>query len=97
MQDIDDAENRIYRFVAFLQKNGSAIVELTTEVLRTFVDRIISVSPTEVVFCVAGIKNYSDNEFAEQRFEFIKKEPIATGSYYDDKVKKTMEYRVVLI
>ncbi|MFA7725616.1 MAG: hypothetical protein WCX25_06015 [Candidatus Izemoplasmatales bacterium] len=50
-----------------------------------------------MVYCVAGIKNYSDKEFSERRHEFYQLEPIAQGSYYDEKVKKTMDYRVVLI
>ncbi|MFA5037567.1 MAG: hypothetical protein WC479_10390, partial [Candidatus Izemoplasmatales bacterium] len=37
-----------------------------------------------MVYCVAGIKNYSDKEFSERRHEFYQLEPIAQGSYYDE-------------
>jgi DNA invertase Pin-like site-specific DNA recombinase len=92
-----DTQSRLDRIEAFLKKDDAGITELTTEIVRTFVYRMISVSPSEMVYCVAGIKNYSDTEFAERRFEFSQLEPIAKGSYYDAKVKKTMDYRVVLI
>jgi hypothetical protein len=92
-----DTQSRLDRIEAFLKKDAEGITELTTEIVRTFVYRMISVSPTEMVYCVAGIKNYSDKEFSERRHEFMKLESIASGSYYDEKVKKTMDYRVVLI
>ena len=37
---------------------------------------MISVSPNESVYCIAGTKDYSDDEFKENRFEFIKTERI---------------------
>jgi hypothetical protein len=43
---------------------------------------MISVSPNEIVYCIAGTKNYSDDEFKERRFEFIKTEPIVVGTYH---------------
>jgi len=92
-----DTQSRLDRIEAFLKKDAEGITELTTEIVRTFVYRMISISPTEMVYCVAGIKKYSDKEFSERRHEFCQLEPIAKGSYFDAKVKKTMDYRVVLI
>lgn len=44
---------------------------------------MISVSPTEIVYCIAGTKNNSDNEFKERRFEFLKIGPIIVEIYHE--------------
>ena len=62
------------------QKN-LVIDTLDSEILRSFIYKMISVSPNEIVYCIAGTKNYSDDEFKERRFEFIKTEPIVVGTY----------------
>jgi hypothetical protein len=38
-------------------------------------------SPNEIVYCIAETKNYSDDEFKERRFDFLKTEPIVVGTY----------------
>jgi hypothetical protein len=43
---------------------------------------MISVSPNEIVYCIAGTKNYSDDEFKERRFKFIKTDAIVVGTYH---------------
>ncbi|WP_157869926.1 hypothetical protein [Paracholeplasma brassicae] len=48
----------------------------------TFIYKMIPVSPNEIVYCIAGTKNYSDNEFKERRFEFLKTEPIIVETYH---------------
>jgi hypothetical protein len=45
---------------------------LDFEMLRSFIYKMISVSPNEIVYCIAGTKNYSDDEFKERRFDFHK-------------------------
>lgn len=73
------------------------ITELDTETLRTFIFKMISVSPSEMVYCIAGTKNYTDKEFSEQREAFIYQTPIASGTYHCDKYDKKMTYRVVVV
>jgi len=52
-----------------------------SEILRSFIDKIIPVSPNEIVYCTSGTKDYANDEFIERRFEFIKIEPIFVGIY----------------
>jgi hypothetical protein len=70
---------------------------LDFEMLRSFIYKMISVSPKEIVYCIAGTKNYSDNEFKERRFDFLKTEPIVVGTYHKADVLTKMITLVVLI
>jgi hypothetical protein len=63
------------------QKN-LVIDTLDSEILRSFIYKMISVSQNEIVYCIAGSKNYSDDEFKERRFDFLKTEPIVVGTYH---------------
>ncbi len=58
---------------------------------------MISVSPSKMVYCIAGTKNYTMAEFVERRAEFIKYDPIAEGTYLSEKYNKKMHYKVVVI
>jgi site-specific DNA recombinase len=78
------------------QKN-LVIDTIDFEIFRSFIYKMISVKPDEVVFCIAGNKNYSDKEFSERRHEFETKNPLATGTYKSEKYDKIMNYRVVII
>ena len=80
----------------FIQLSES-IYEVDGDILRSFIFKMISVKPDEVVFCIAGNKNYSDKEFSERRHEFEAKKPLATGTYKSEKYDKIMNYRVVII
>ncbi len=70
---------------------------LDSDILRSFIYKMISVSPTEVVYCVAGTKNYSDIEFSDNRRKFLKLRPIYGGTYFNRKYDKTMDYKVIII
>jgi hypothetical protein len=51
---------------------------------------MISVKPDKIVFCVAGSKNYIDQEFSEKRYEFETLPPIASRTYRSPKYDKIM-------
>ena len=52
-----------------------------SEILHSFIYKMISLSPNDIFYCIAGTKNYSDDEFKERRFDFLKTEPIVVGTY----------------
>ena len=58
------------------------IDELDSDILRSFIFKMISASPNEIVYCIAGTKNYSDKEFKKSRLEFLKTSPIVVGTYH---------------
>jgi hypothetical protein len=92
-----DTNGRMATINTALRQYKQQITEIDTDILRAFVYKIIAVDQNEIVFCIAGSKKYSDKEFVERRQEFINFEPIATGSYYFEKYKQTMKYKVIII
>ena len=73
------------------------LTEIETDTLRSFIYKIISISPEEILFCVAGTKNYNDEEFVSKLSEFIKSQAIAESSYHSDKYNKDIAYKVIII
>ncbi len=92
-----DTQQRLDTINSMLKNKDLVIDTLDSDILRSFIYKIISVSPEEVVFCVAGTQNYSDTEFAENRKKFLKLKPFYEGHYIDTKYDKHMNYRVIII
>ena len=92
-----DTRSRLSKIESTLNDMKEPIREVDSDTLRSFIYKIISVDPENLVFCVAGLKNYSDSEFADNRHVFEALPPLATGSFYHEKYDKTMNYKVVII
>jgi site-specific DNA recombinase len=75
-------ENAWIKLYGLIGQKNLVIDTLDSEILRSFIYKMISVSPNEIVYCIAGTKNYSDNEFKERRFDFLNTEPIVVGTYH---------------
>ena len=73
------------------------IDELDSDILRSLLFKMISSSLNEIVYCIAGTKNYSDKEFKERRFDFLKTEPIIVETYHAPDGLAKMLYRVIVI
>jgi len=58
---------------------------------------MITVNPNEIVYCIAGTKNDSDDEFKERRFDCLKNEPIVVGTYQTTDGLTKINYRVLVI
>lgn len=92
-----DTTNRIHQIEEFLDEKEHRLTELDSTILRSIIFKMISVSPSEMVYCIAGTKNYTMAEFVKKRAEFIKYDPIAEGTYLSEKYNKKMHYKVVVI
>jgi hypothetical protein len=92
-----DTRARLAKIESTLNQMNELITELDADTLRSFIYKMISVKPDEIVFCIAGSKNYSDKEFSEKRHTFEALDPLATGTYRSEKFDKVMHYRVVII
>ena len=92
-----DTRKRMNKINEMLDKKNLVIDELDSEILKTFIYKMISVSPNEIVYCIAGTKNYSDDEFKNRRFEFLSTEPIIVETYHAPDGLTKMLYRVVVI
>lgn len=62
-----DTQQRLDTINSMLKNKDLVIDTLDSDILRSFIYKMISISPEEVVFCVAGTQNYSDTQFAENR------------------------------
>ena len=71
-----DTRKRMDKINEIIGQKNLVIDTLESEILRSFFYKMISVNPNKIVYCIVGTKNYSDDEFKERRFEFIKTEPI---------------------
>jgi len=87
----------LYQIKNILNDDKHALKSLDASTLKAFINRMISVSQNEIIYCINVSKQYTDLEFSNKRHEFINQEPIATGSYYDEKYKIDMKYRIILI
>ena len=92
-----DTKKRMDKINEILGQKHLVIDELDSDILRSFIYKMISVSPNEIVYCIAGTKNYSDKEFKERRLEFLKTAPIVVGTYHAPDGLTKMKYRVVVI
>ncbi len=92
-----DTRARLAKIESTLNQMNEPITEVDADTLRSFIYKMISVKPDEIVFCIAGSKNYSDKEFSEKRHTFEALDPLATGTYHSEKFDKVMHYRVVII
>lgn len=90
-------EQRLSQIKNILNDNKRTLNSLDASTLKAFINRMISVSQNEIIYCINVNKQYTDLEFSNKRHEFINQEPIATGSYYDEKYKIDMKYRIILI
>ena len=70
---------------------------LDFEMFCSFIYKMISVSPNEIVYCIAETKNDSDDAFKERRFDFLKTEPIVVGTYHKADGLTKMTTLVVVI
>ena len=92
-----DTRSRLASIETSLNQIDKPLTELDGDVLRSFIYKMISIKPDEIVFCVAGTKNYGDEEFKEKRHQFSALVPIAEGVYRNQKYDKIMKYKVVII
>lgn len=89
--------NKIDRSDNFLDIQDKQVTELTVELLKAFIHKVLVLERDKVIFCVASTKNYNDNEFNEKRTEFINYPIIHEGKYTHPMLNKSMNYKVILI
>ena len=95
--DTFSRESKFDQMKKALDNQKKPFDEISPELFRYFIYRMIAVSRNEVVFCIAIDKEYTDKEFADRRFEFAARKPIAEGSHFEAKFKNLLKYKVVII
>jgi len=95
--DSRSRESKFEQMKKALASQKKPFDEISPEIFRYFVYRMIAVSRNEVVFCIAIDKEYTDQEFAERRSEFAALPPFAEGSHFEAKFENLLKYKVVII
>jgi len=90
-------ESKFDQMKKALESQKKPFEEISPEIFRFFVYRMIAVSRNEVVFCIAIDKEYTDQEFGERRAEFAALPPFAEGSHFEAQFKNLLKYKVVII
>jgi len=73
---IYNTKNRMDKINEIIGQKNLVIDTLDSEILQSFIYKMISVSQNEIVYCIAGSKNYFDDALKDRRFDFLKTEPI---------------------
>jgi len=92
-----DTRARLAKIESTLKQMNEPITEVDGDILRSFIYRMISVKRDEIVFCIAGNKNYGDKEFSARRHEFEALSPIAEWVFRSQIYEKLMRYKVVVV
>ena len=58
-----DTRKRMDKINEIIGQKNLVIDTLDSEILRSFIYKMISICPNEIVYCIARTKNYSDDEF----------------------------------
>ncbi|HOJ44631.1 MAG TPA: recombinase family protein [Bacilli bacterium] len=92
-----EVNNRLKQIEEYTSNTRHEATYLDTQLLRTFVYRIIAINRHEVIYFITNSKEYSDQEFANMRKRIINLKSIASSSYSDLDIGIKMQYRVIAI
>ena len=92
-----DVKNRLNVIQSILNQKNLQLDFLDADILRTLIFKMISVSPSEIVYFVAGNTHYNDKTFAEQRESLLKRPNLSMGTYVSPKGLGELNYRVVIL
>src|SRR5690554_1768273 len=92
-----ETDYRIKKIADFIKSQENEITEITAEIVKSFIYRVLVLERDEIVYCIAGSTKYTDKEFIEKRNEFLNSQPIYTGFYTNEILKKSMKYTLIII
>lgn len=92
-----ETDYRIKKIADFIKSQENEITEITAEIVKSFIYRVLVLERDEIVYCIAGSTKYTDKEFIEKRNEFLNNQPIYTGFYTNEILKKSMKYTLIII
>lgn len=89
-----EAKERLDTINKILKENKDCIKVITNNLIKAFIQKIISVSSDEIVCCMMSNRTYTDKTFRENIDKFLSHPPITEGTFDDSiyPIKKIQVY-----
>ncbi|WP_264230201.1 hypothetical protein [Acholeplasma laidlawii] len=77
-----------------MKENKDGIKVITNNLIKEFIQKIISIGPDEIVFSMMSNRTYTDKTFRENIDKFLSHPPITEGTFDDPiyPIKKIQGY-----
>ncbi|MBN3490232.1 recombinase family protein [Acholeplasma equirhinis] len=91
-----EAKERLATINNILRENKNGIKILTNNLIKAFIQKIISVNSDEIVFCMMSNRTYTDQAFAESIDKFLTHPPVIEGTFNDPTHSIKMKFKVII-
>lgn len=91
-----EAKERLDTINKILKENKDGIKVITNNLIKAFIQKIISVGPDEIVFCMMSNRTYTDQTFAENIDKFLSHPPITEGIFDDPIYPIKIKFKVII-
>ena len=91
-----EAKERLATINNILRENKNGIKIITSNLIKAFIQKIISVGSEEIVFCMMSNRTYTDQTFAENIDKFLSHPPVTEGTFNDPIYPIKMKFKVII-
>jgi hypothetical protein len=91
-----EAKERLDTINKILKENKDGIKILTNNLIKSFIQKIISIGPDEIVFCMISNRTHTDKMFAENIDKLLSHPPITEGTFDDPIYPIKMKFKVIV-
>lgn len=91
-----EAKERLVTINNILRDNKNGIKILTNNLIKAFIQKIISVNSDEIVFCMMSNRTYTDQAFAENIDKFLTHPPVIEGTFDDPINHIKTKFKVII-
>nr|WIF89039.1 hypothetical protein QOL21_03325 [Acholeplasma laidlawii] len=89
------AKERLDFIKKILKENKDCINVITNNLIKEFIQKIISIGPHEIIFCMMLNRTYTDKTFRENIDKFLSHPPITEGTF-DDPIYPIKKFKVII-
>src|SRR5690606_2943668 len=91
-----ETKERLATINNILRENKDGIKILTNNLIKAFIQKIISVDSEEIVFCMMSNRTYTDKTFAENIDKFLSHPSITEGVFDDPIYPIKIKFKVII-
>ncbi|WIF89042.1 hypothetical protein [Acholeplasma laidlawii] len=91
-----EAKERLDFIKKILKENKDGIKVITNNLIKAFIQKIISVISDEIVFCMMSNRAYTDKTFSENIDKFLSHPPITEGTFDDPIYPIKITFKVII-
>lgn len=88
---------RLEKINSFIKSNKKSVDELTSEILNTFITKLIAVDRQNIIICLHGAEKRDHAYFVDNRKQLAKAKAIHNGVAKLDNFKETLNYKVIIV